>query len=93
MGTPGGQVPTFFFTKKRPKYGYYPKAIKTVLLVKDRSLELLAKSLFANNHVQIRFDGHNPLGAAIGTKQFKDDYIKDKVEKWIGDVNDLASIA
>jgi len=43
--------------------------------------------------VQIRFDGHKHLGAAIGTKQFKESYISKKVEKWVADVKELASVA
>ena len=76
-----------------PKYGYFPKPIKTVLLVKDRSLEKPAKDLFKNSGVQIRFDGHKHLGAAIGTEEFNDNYIKNKIEKWVEDVKELASIA
>ena len=76
-----------------PKYGYYPKAIKTVLIIKDHSLLDLASELFAGTGVQITLQGQRHLGATIGNENFKNIYVSKKVEKWVKDVNDLAKIA
>ena len=76
-----------------PKYGYYPKPSKTVLIVKDPSIEQLANDLFAGTGVQITLQGQRHLGASIGSEDFKDLYVSMKVEKWVEDINDLAKIA
>ena len=73
-----------------PKYGYYPKPSKTVLIVKDPSMEQLANDLFAGTGVQITLQGQRHLGASIGSEDFKDLYISMKVEKWVEDINYLA---
>ena len=76
-----------------PKYGYYPKAIKTVLIVKDPSLQNLAMEPFAGTGVQITLQGQRHLGAVIGSENYKNQYVSQKVEKWVNDVNNLAQVA
>ena len=43
--------------------------------------------------MQITFQGQRHLGAAIGSAEFKDLYVSQKVEMWIKDVEELAKIA
>ena len=76
-----------------PKYGYFPKPQKTVLLLKNQSLLTRAKALFADFGVQIKIDGHRYLGSAIGTPSFKNTYIQEKVKSWVEDVKELAKYA
>ena len=50
-------------------YGYYPKASKYWLVVKEVVAEE-AKRLFNGTGIQITTDGRRLLGAAVGTKEF-----------------------
>ena len=76
-----------------PKYGYYPKASKTVLILKDESLRTKAKKLFEDSGMMITCEGERHLGAVIGSDDFRKRYVSDKVAKWGEDVTELAKIA
>ena len=76
-----------------PKYGYFPKPSKTVLIVKDLALKNLAKNMFAGTGITIDCQGERHLGAAIGNEEFKNQYFSKKVAKWVHDIKDLLSIA
>jgi hypothetical protein len=76
-----------------PKYGYYPKASKTVLILKDISLIPKAKQLFGETEIEFTCDGKRHLGAAIGSENFRTKYVSEKVEKWITDMEELSRIA
>ena len=75
-----------------PKLGYFPKAVKTVLILKDKSLLLAAKLLFGDTGIEISCDGERHLGAVIGSKEARETYVKKKVEKWVKDVEELSEI-
>ena len=79
--------------KNGPAYGYFPKASKSVLIVKDPSLMEQAETTFAGVDIEITCDGQRHLGAAIGTLVFREKFVKSKVEKWAKDVNKLAVFA
>ena len=76
-----------------PKLGYFPKAVKTVLILKDKSLLPAAKVLFGDTGIEISCDGERHLGAVIGSKEARETYVKKKVEKWVKDVEELSEIA
>ena len=75
-----------------PAYGYYPNASKTVLIVKSLENLPCAKALFGQTGMKITTKGERHLGAVIGSESFKISYINAKVEGWIEDVKELASI-
>ena len=75
-----------------PKYGYYPLATKTVLIVKEEHA-LHAREIFQGTGVTITTEGERHMGAVIGSEHFKRKYIEDKVTKWVQDVITLANIA
>ncbi len=75
------------------KYGYFLNAGKTVLIVKDPLLIEHAMEVFGETGVTIDTEGEWHLGAVIGNKEFKDQYVNKKIEKWIQDVTQLAQIA
>jgi hypothetical protein len=52
---------------KGPKYGYYPLASKTILIVKDDQLEK-AQEIFGHTGVKITTEGERHMGAAIGSE-------------------------
>ena len=54
-----------------PKYGYYPKASKTILILKDIAYLPHAKMLFSNCGMKIVCDGQRHLGAVIGCDAHK----------------------
>ena len=76
-----------------PKYGYYPKPQKTVLLLKDPNDIKKAEKIFHGTRVQIKTDGNRYLGAAMGSNHFKQSYVKSRISKWIQDLEQLSAIA
>ena len=75
-----------------PKYGYFSKASKSVLIQKDKTLLQEARLLFAGSKITITCEGERHLGALIGQEKLKWDYVNSKVMKWIKDIEDLAII-
>ena len=76
-----------------PKFGYQPNAKKTILIVKNEENFQLAKEIFKDTEVEITLSGERHLGAVIGSKKFREEYITKKVCTWIEDVKLLADIA
>ena len=67
-------------TKRGPCYGYYPNAVKSLLIVKPDK-ENLARELFNGTNIKITSTGACHLGATVGSEEFKEDYVKMKVEE------------
>ena len=65
--------------EKGPKYGYLPKPSKTylILIVKNQEYAARARELFKD--VNITCDGERHIGAVLGTEEFKNNYVKEKV--------------
>ena len=61
-----------------PEYGYYPNARKTILIVKKREDQAEAETLFGHLGVKITTSGERHLGAVVGSKKYREDYIKGK---------------
>ena len=79
-------------TEKGPSYGYNLNPAKSILLVKPAYLDR-AEELFAGTGVEIHTEGCRYLGAAIGSPQFAEHFLSDKVQFWTGPVNRLSDIA
>ena len=75
-----------------PGYGYFPNASKTWILVKHSHLSH-AQSVFADTHVNLTCDGRPHLGAPLGTQDYVDRYMKDKVNTWCTELELLSTIA
>ena len=75
-----------------PMYGYYPKASKTVLLVKDSSFDL-AHKLFDSTGITITTHGHCALGSPIGSSSFIESWCVNTVKQWSDQLDILAEIA
>ena len=75
-----------------PKYGYYPLASKTILIVKEGQKDR-ATEIFTGTGVTISTDGERHMGAVIGSEDFKRKYVENKVSKWINDIEVLSEIA
>ena len=76
-----------------PKYGYYPKLSKSILVLKKTALMAEAKQLLADTGVQISCHGQRHLRAAIGSADFRCKYITSKGGKCINDLSQLAKCA
>ena len=75
-----------------PDYGYFTNATKTVLIVKPEHLPT-AKAIFADSSIQINAHGQRHLGAALGTKEFAEEYVTAKVTTWTAEVSALEKVA
>ena len=78
--------------KYGPYLGYYAKPSKSWLIVKIEYLDY-AKEVFAGTGIQITTEGNRHLGAVVGTESFKDQYVTEKVEEWIEELEALEAIA
>ncbi|KAL5262366.1 hypothetical protein ACHWQZ_G007921 [Mnemiopsis leidyi] len=76
-----------------PKYGYFPNPSKCVLIVKNESMREMANEIFGKYGIQITTRGQRHLGAIVGTPEYREEYIKKKIQEWKEDVKTLASIA
>ena len=75
-----------------PKFGYYPQASKSWLIVKSHTVHR-AKSIFENTDIQITTSGKRHLGAVIGTLSYKNQYMEEKINTWIDEIRVLIKIA
>ena len=67
--------------------------MKTVLIFKNPALISDAERLFAGSDIKITVDGERHLGAVVGTTAYKEQYVKDRILKWIADDKQLTEIA
>ncbi len=74
-------------------YRYFPKASKTVLIVKKPEDLEMSKAVFAGSGVQVTSEGERHLGAVLGSDSFKAEYVSKKVLSWVKDIKDLSDIA
>lgn len=75
-----------------PKFGYFPNASKTVLLVKPEHLTR-AQEAFANCGIAIRTDGCKYLGGAVGSAQYCQQVVKEHVDDWSVELSRCAEFA
>ena len=75
-----------------PKFGYYPNASKTWLIVKEEAYDE-AHTIFDRSDIQITTEGHRYLGSSLGTSTFAETYIKARVESWTAELVQLSEIA
>ena len=75
-----------------PKYGYFPKASKSYLIVKEDKLGE-ARNVFNDSNVYITIEGKRHLGAVIRSNEYREEYVKDLVNDWNNQLVLLLSIA
>ena len=78
--------------KYGPIYEYFPNPSKTWLIVKVKSLDK-ARDLFGNAEINITTEGKRHLGAALGSREFVEQYVNGKVMEWRSSIVRLAGIA
>ena len=74
-----------------PHFGYHLNPLKSVLVVKEHKFEE-AKQIFKGTGLRIA-RGHKDLGAALGSVEFVEQYIAEKVAEWVRQVELLSEIA
>ena len=74
------------------KFGYIVNGAKSWLIVKTSELAESAKKVFGDE-VNITLEGRRHLGAVIGSKEFKDQYCQEKVDKWLREMESLVEIS
>ena len=72
--------------------GYHAKPSKSWLIVKKQYLEI-ANQIFDGAGIKITSTGKRHLGAVIGNEAFKEEYVSEKIEEWVSEVESLAEIA
>ena len=75
-----------------PGYGYFANPSKTWLIVKPEHLSYAGR-FFQDSGVNITTEGKRHLGAALGEKSTIDSYVKGKVQQWVNEVEELATVA
>ena len=75
-----------------PPMGYFPNPPKCWLIVKPEK-ERPAKEIFSETTINITTGGRKHLGAALGSRDFFEEYVHEKVEEWVAQVASLAKFA
>ena len=75
-----------------PLYGYYPNASKTFLVVKNEDEES-AKDIFMGSGVTITTQGKKHLGVALGSAEFVEEFVSNKVKEWMDELHKLTTVA
>ena len=78
--------------KLGPRFGYHPKPSKTWLIVKNESKEK-ADKVFEGTGVKITTTGMRHLGAVIGSITYKGEYMNEKINIWLPELQMLTNIA
>ena len=72
-----------------PPLGYFTNPPKCWLIVKPEK-EQAAKEIFSETAIDITTEGRKHLGAALGSRDFLEEYDGEKVVKWVAQVTRLA---
>ena len=75
-----------------PKFGYYPEASKSWLIVKEKAKQR-AFTVFKDTAIKITTEGQRHLGAVIGSSKYKREYVQNKIDELINEIKVLSMIA
>ena len=75
------------------KFGYHVKPSKSWLILKNPDLLQETEILFHDHPINITTTGKRHLGAALGSQEFKNSYIDEKVSDWCKRLLNLSEIA
>ena len=78
--------------KLGPKFGYHPKPSKTWLIVKNEFKEKAVK-VFEGTGIKITTTGMRHLGPVIGSITYKEEYMNEKINIWLQELQMLTNIA
>ena len=63
------------------------------MIIKDLETIAIANEIFEGTGIKFTVSGERYLGAVIGSKKFREEYVINKVNAWIQDVEQVAKIA
>ena len=75
-----------------PKFGYFPEPAKSWLIVKCNCSDK-AIHIFKDTNIQITTKAKKHFAATLGTSQFRDNYIMEKINKQVEELHVLKEIA
>ena len=75
-----------------PGYGYFPNSCKTHLIVKPEHASH-ATAVFEGTDIKVTTSGHKHLGAVVGSSDYRDEYVSERVKEWITEIKILSDIA
>lgn len=75
-----------------PIIGYFPKPSKSWLIVKPNLIDE-ATALFKDSGIKITAEGKKHLGAAIGSEDYKNEFVNEKIKSWVTEIINLTEIA
>ena len=74
------------------KFRYFPEGSKLWVIVRENAKER-AQTIFDNTKIKITTDVQRHLGAVIGTANFKQNYMREKINQLIQELSTLSKIA
>ena len=74
-----------------PKFGYFPEGSKSWAIVTENAKER-AQTIFDNMKIKITADSQRHLAAVVDTVNFKQNYMKEKINQWIQELRILGKI-
>ena len=75
-----------------PKFGYYPEANKTWLIVKNNFYDM-ANTTFKSTKINVTSTEKRHLEVVIGLRSYTEDYMNEKIDQWMKEVKLLSEIA
>ena len=79
-------------TREGPNFGYFLNPSKTWLVTRE-GCHAAGTSTFAGTGVSVTSEDRPYLGAAVGSAEYVENYVKSKVSSWQSSVCNLATIA
>ena len=79
-------------TSTGPAFDYFGNAKKILLVTKGTHLEN-ARNIFQDTQVNITSGGKSYLGSAIGSVEFTNSFVIEKVQQWKKELTQLADVA
>ena len=67
------------------KFGYHVKPSKSWLILKSSEKLEECRQLFGTS-INMTVEGKRHLGAALGSNNFKEEYINEKIQKWVANI-------
>ncbi|PFX13573.1 hypothetical protein AWC38_SpisGene22326, partial [Stylophora pistillata] len=75
-----------------PDIGYFPNGKKCWIIAKPEK-EALVREAFKDTAINVTVEGQKHLGAVIGSRDYLQDYVNEKVTSWVNEVVQLAEFA